>query len=413
MEVKIIDMDHKGNGIGRINNKIIFIPKGVIGDLVDVEIIKTHKRYDEGRILRIIKPSDNRVDSLCPHYNNCGGCNISNLCYDEQLKYKKTKVCNIFKKYLGIEINPTIIESDSRYAYRNKITYRCVNGKIGLVSIDNDLINIDNCYLVSDKVNELYRIIVEEDLSLINKILIKECDNGLILGIYGDFDVKKKKVESKCFKFENASFDSLIDKIRDKCLSIYVNDVCVSEIDFGYINIGDIKYRVSLDSFFQINTMNIQKMYDVIVKYGNFCINDRVIDLYCGVGSISLYVSKYVNSVLGIEIIDDAINDAKENAKLNGINNVNFICGDVSKLVDDNSNGNKIIVDPPRTGLDSHTIDILNKLDVDRLIYVSCDVMTLVRDLKKLNKYVVKDITLIDMFSQTHHVESVVLLYKK
>ena len=154
-------------------------------------------------------------------------------------------------------------------------------------------------------------------------------------------------------------------------------------------------------------------MYDVIVKYGDFCKNDRVIDLYCGVGSISLYVSRYVKSVLGIEIINDAIDEAKENALLNGIDNVDFICGDVSKLVDDNVDGNKIIVDPPRTGLDNHTIDVLNEVNVDRLIYVSCDVMTLVRDLKKLDKYEIKDITLVDMFSQTHHVECVLVLHRK
>ena len=406
MKVKIIDMDHKGNGIGKIDSKIIFIPKGITGDLVDIEIVKSHKNYDEGRILNIIKSSVDRIDSLCPYYDICGGCNISNLCYSKQLEYKKDKVVNIFKRYLGIDINPKIIGSDDRYEYRNKITYKCINGKLGLVSIDNDLVDIDRCSLVSDKVNELYKVIFNESLFLVDKVLIKECNNGLILGIYGNIDIK-----NGCLKDRNIR--NLIDKVKDKCLSIYVNGICICKNDDGYIYIGNLKYRVSLNSFFQINTDNIFRMYDVIVKYGDFCKDDNVIDLYCGVGSISLYVSKYVKSVLGIEIINDAIIDAKENALLNGINNVDFICGDVSKLVDDNINGNKIIVDPPRGGLDNHTIDILNTVDIDRLIYVSCDVMTLVRDLKKLDKYEIKDITLVDMFSQTHHVESIVLLNKK
>lgn len=400
MQVRIIYMDHKGNGIGKIDDKIVFIPKGITGDLVDIEIVKSHKKYDEGRILEIIQSSDDRIDSLCPYYNVCGGCNISNLSYIKQLEYKKNKVINIFKRYLDMDIYPEILGSDNRYEYRNKITYKCVNGKLGLVSIDNDLVLVDRCYLVSDKVNELYEIISKEDLSWVDKVVIKECDNGLILGIYGNIDVKNMDV---CF----------LDKVMDRCLSIYVNKVCVRDNNYGYINIGDIKYRVSLDSFFQVNTKNISRMYDVIVKYGDFCKNDRVIDLYCGVGSISLYVSKYVDSVLGIEIVDDAIRDANENAKLNNINNVEFICGDVSKLVDDSVNGNKIIVDPPRSGLDNHTIDVLNAINVDRLIYVSCDVMTLVRDLKKLDKYEVKDVTLVDMFSQTHHVETIILLVRK
>ena len=392
MEVKIIDLDHKGNGIARVNNKILFIPKCIVGDLVDVNVTKQHKKYDEGRISSYISSSVDRIDSICPYYEVCGGCNISNLNYSKQLEYKKSKVINIFKRYLNIDINPEIIGSDNRYEYRNKITFQCGDNRLGLVSIDNDIINVDRCYLVSDKVNELYRLINNEDLSKVKKIIIKECDNGLILLIDGDMD---------------------IDSFKNKCLSIYINNNCIYKVDDGYINIGDIKYVVSSNSFFQVNTKNISYLYDVVLKYGEFKKDDNVIDLYCGVGSISLYISKYVGSVLGIEIIENAIIDANNNAKINNITNAKFICGDVSKLVDGNVFENKIIVDPPRTGLDNHTIDILNQVNVDKLIYVSCDPMTLVRDLKKLDKYEIKDITLVDMFPQTHHVESIVLLGRK
>ena len=392
MKVKIVDLDHKGNGITRIDNKIVFIPKCIIGDYVDIDVVKEHKKYNDGRVTQIIESSDDRIESLCSYYNICGGCNISNLNYSKQLEYKKNKIINIFKRYLGIDINPDIVGSDNRYEYRNKITYQCKNGKLGLVSVDNDLVNVDRCYLVSELVNKLYECICNEDLSKVDKVIIKECDNGLILGIDGYMN---------------------IDNIKDKCLSIYVDGNCVYKNSDGYINIGDIKYRISMDSFFQVNTLNISRLYDIVVNYGDFSKNDKVIDLYCGVGSISLYVSKYVDSVLGIEIIEDAIKDAKENAKLNNINNVKFICGDVSKLVDDNVRGNKIIVDPPRVGLDNHTIDVLNNIDIDRLIYVSCDPMTLVRDLKKLDNYEIKDISLVDMFPQTHHVECVIKLHRK
>ena len=285
-----------------------------------------------------------------------------------------------------------IIGSNNRYEYRNKITFKCKDGKLGLVSIDNEFIEIEKCQLVSDKVNNLYKIIRTEDLSLVRKIIIKECNNGLILGINGNMN---------------------IENIKDQCLSIYADDKCIYKKNEGYINIGDIKYRVSLNSFFQVNSNNIVNLYDVILKYGKFSKSDKVIDLYCGVGSISLYISKYVDSVLGIEIVDDAITDAKENAKLNNINNVKFICGDVSRLIDDNINGNVVIIDPPRIGLDKHTIDVLNNINIDKLIYVSCDVMTLVRDLKLLDKYEMSDVTLVDMFPQTHHCETVVLLNRK
>ena len=392
MEVKIFDLDHKGSGMTRINNKIVFIPKCIPGDIVDIDIVKCHKKYDDGRVRKVIALSDDRIDSLCPYYDVCGGCNISNLNYAKQLEYKKNKVINIFKRYLNIDINPDIIGSDNRYEYRNKITYKCDNGKIGLVSIDNDIVEINRCAIVSDRINELYENICNEDLSKVEKIVIKECDNGLILDIDGNMN---------------------IENIKNLCLSVFVNNDCVYKSSEGYISIGDLKYRVSADSFFQVNSENIIRLYDVVLKYGKFKNSDKVIDLYCGVGTISLYVASYVNSVLGIEIIEDAVYDAKENAKLNNISNVDFICGDVSKLIDDNISGNIIVVDPPRTGLDNHTIEVINNINVDKLIYVSCDPMTLVRDLKKLDNYRINDITLVDMFPQTHHVESVVLLHRK
>ena len=392
MEVKIIDMDHKGSGIAKYNNKICFVPKCVYNDVVDIEIVKSHKKYDEGRVNSFIKEGDVHTDGLCPYYKLCGGCNISNLDYDNQLKYKKNKVINIFKRYLNMDINPEIILSDNVYKYRNKITYHVKDGKIGLMDIDNNLIEIDNCLLVIDRVNELYRNICLEDISNVDKIVIKECDNGLILSIDGEID---------------------ITNISKLCVSIYMNGICVYKKDDGYILVNDIKYLVNERSFFQVNTNNISKLYDVVLKYGEFSKSDNVIDLYCGVGSISLYIAKYVNSVLGIEIIKEAIDDANENAKLNNINNTRFICGDVSNLIDSNINGDIIIVDPPRIGLDNHSVDVLNNSGVNKIIYVSCDPMTLVRDIFKMNNYKLKDITLVDMFPQTHHIETVVLLKKK
>jgi len=392
MEVKIIDLDHKGNGIARIDNKIVFIPKVVPGDIVNIEIVKEHKKYDEGIVNKIISESEDRIDTICPYYNVCGGCNISALNYSKQLEYKKNKIINIFKRYLNIDIKPLIVDSNKRYEYRNKITFQNDDGIVGMVSLDNKVIKIDECLLVSNKVNELYKKICLEELSSVKKIIIKECDNGLILNIIGNMK---------------------IDNIKDLCLSIYCDNECVYKKEDGYINIGDIRYRVSKDSFFQVNTDNISRLYDVILKYGEFNNTDNVIDLYCGVGSISLYISKYVKHVLGIEIIPEAIEDACENAKLNNIDNVDFICGDVSKLVDLNTDGNIVIVDPPRVGLDKHTIDVLNKINIDRLIYVSCDPMTLVRDLKLLDEYIIKDVTLVDMFPNTHHVECVIKLHRK
>ena len=391
MKIEIIDMDHKGNGIGKINNKVVFVTKSITGDICDINICNSYKKYDIGKINKVIEDSKLRNKAICPYYNECGGCNISNLNYNEQLKFKVNKVKNIFKKYLDMDIEPRVIDSNKEYKYRNKITYHNDN-TLGLVSIDNKIIDIDNCLLVSDRINDLYNKIKLNDITKVNKIIIKECDNGLILDVDGVMN---------------------IDNLKDDCLSIYVNNKCIYKKEDGYITIDNIKYIVSNKSFFQINTSNISKLYDEIVRYGNFSKEDSVIDLYCGVGSISLYISRYVKSVLGIEIIEDAIKDANKNAFINNIYNVSFKCGDVSKLIDGNINGNKLIVDPPRVGLDKHTIKVINNSKINKIIYVSCDPMTLVRDIKLLDNYELKEISVIDMFPQTHHCESITVLERR
>ena len=336
MSVKIVDMDHKGNGIGKIDNKVIFVPKSVDGDICDVDIYKSYKNYDIGKIKKVIKKSDKRIDNICPYYMECGGCNISNLSYSSQLSYKVNKVKNIFKKYLNMDINPRVIGSIKGYGYRNKIIFH-VDNEIGLVGEYDRLINIDKCLLVSDKINELYGLIKKSDISMVKSITIKECDNGLILVIDGYMNT---------------------DKIKSKCIKIIMDNKVIYDKEDGYIFIGDIKYIVSSKSFFQVNTGNISNLYDEIIRYGEFTKEDSVIDLYCGVGSISLYIAKYVNKVLGIEIVSDAVEDAKENARINNINNVSFLCGDVSKLVSDNIQCDVLIVDPPRTGIDGKALEV-------------------------------------------------------
>ena len=391
MKVRVIDIDHFGNGIAKIDNKVIFVPKTITDDICDIEIYETHKNYSKAKLINMIEKSSLHKEALCPYYNECGGCNISNLEYNEQLKFKENKVKNIFKKYLKLDIIPKVVPSPIKYNYRNKITYHYDN-TLGLISEYDGIVDIDKCLLVSNNVNRLYNEIKKEDLSQVKLITIRECNNGLILIITGRMDTSK---------------------LKDKCLSIYLNNKCIYKKDDGYIFIKDIKYIVSPNSFFQVNTNNISNLYDEIVRYGCFSKDDVVVDLYSGVGSISLYIAKYVKKVLGIEIVDDAVKDARENAKINNINNAKFISGDVSKLINDNIQCDTLIVDPPRTGLDKHTIDVICKKEIKKIIYVSCNPMTLVRDIKLFTKYKLNDISIIDMFPQTNHIECVCLLTLK
>ena len=392
MKIKIEKMDHLGRGIGYNDGKIVFVPKAVMGDILDIEIISNHRKYDIGKINKIIQSSDNRIVAKCSYYNECGGCHISNLKYFDQVGFKKDKIVDMFKRYLNIDINPRVIDSEKEFEYRNKITYQVKNGKIGLVDINNNFIEIDKCLLVSDRVNKLLGALKNEDLSKVTKIVIRECDNGLILSITGDMNV---------------------DNLVNECLEIYINGVKKYSLEEGYLYIDNLKYRVSDKSFFQINTGTIKRLYDEIVRYGNFTGSERVIDLYCGVGSISLYVSRYVKSVLGIEIVKEAINDANYNKKINNIDNASFICSDVSKIIDKNIDGDILIVDPPRAGLDKHTREIINNANIKKIIYVSCDPMTLVRDIQELDKYRLVEVSVVDMFPQTEHVECVSVLQRK
>lgn len=392
MRISVKRMDHLGRGIGYNEGKVIFIPKAIPGDVVDIEITNSYKKYDIGKIIEIIEPSNERIDAGCPYYYECGGCHISNLKNFNQVNFKKDKVIDIFKRYLNKEIVPRVISSEKDFEYRNKITYQVENGKIGLVDINNNFIEIDKCLLVSDRVNKLLSILKKEDLSKTIKIVIRECDNGLILSITGDIK---------------------IDNLINECLEIYINGKKKYSKEEGYLYIGNLKYRVSDKSFFQINTSNICHLYDEVIRYGEFTGNERVVDLYCGVGSISLYISRYVKSVLGIEIVKEAIDDANYNKKINKIDNATFICSDVAKIIDDKIECDTLIVDPPRAGLDKHTKSVINNSNIKKVIYVSCDPMTLVRDLKDLDMYNLEKISIVDMFPQTCHVESVCVLERR
>lgn len=391
VKLEIKDMDHNGNGISNVGGKVVFIPKTITGDTCDAMIIKEYKNYDVAKVNEITKPSKSRIDSICPYYQECGGCNISNLSYEEQLQFKKNKVINIFKRYLNMTINPDIIGSEKIYGYRNKITYHYDNA-LGLIKEFGGVIDIDNCLIVSDKINNLYHKIKSLDLTKVKMIMIKECDNGLILDITGNVD---------------------ISSLKDDCIAIYMNNKCITKSEDGYIKLGNIKYLISNKSFFQINTSNITTLYDSILKYGNFNKDDTVIDLYCGVGSISLYIAKYVKKILGVEIVKEAASDAKNNAQINNINNVEFICSDVAKSNFSDIEGDILIVDPPRTGIDKHTLEVINNKGIKKIIYVSCNPMTLVRDIKALDNYKMTNISCIDMFPQTHHVETVCVLERK
>lgn len=397
--IKIEAIDHFGRGITKIDGKIAFIENALPNEIVEIKLNNEKKKYIDGSVLKYIKKSEQRINVNCPYYNSCGGCNIMHLSYQNQLKFKQNKIENIIKKYLNndIKIN-NIVNSDTKINYRNKVTFQ-VNEIIGFYKNKTyDIINIDNCLISHKLINNSIEYLKKLDLKNIDKITCRIASNELMIII----ETNNKNLNITPIKKIS---HSIYLKINNEYIHLYGKKNIYEKLD-------NYKYIISPDSFFQININTCLKLYNKVKEYVGK--NKNIIDLYCGTGSIGIFVSKS-NNVVGIEINEFAIKDAKENQNINNLNNITFICGDSGKKLKNlNFNPDIIIVDPPRSGLNKETINNILKFNSNEIIYVSCDPMTLVRDLNILNKYYnIKEITPFDMFPNTYHVECLTYLTKK
>ena len=399
MEVKIEKLDHQGRGIGKINEKIVFVPNTQVGEIVEIEIVKEKKNYLEGNVKKWVTRT-NRVEPICPYYNDCGGCTIQHLTYENQCTYKENKVKEIIQKYVGINIPiQPIIKSEYPFYYRNKTTFQ-VTDKIGFYKEkSHELIEIKECKISDNKINQLLEGIQTIFLKNIEAITIR---------------ASKNKQESMVILHVNRPIDEnkIIEKLKNKTNSILVKYKNHYQTIYGKEQIieklGEIEYGISPDSFFQINTKMAEKLYQKVLEYGDFKKKEKVLDLYCGTGSIGLYISKYVKKVIGIEKNPYAIKDAIKTKQKNRVENIEFICGDALTSIKNINAIDTIIIDPPRAGLDKNSISNLIQIHAPNIIYVSCDPMTLARDLNILKEfYHIVEITPVDMFSNTYHVECV------
>lgn len=397
-KVKIVAFDHQGRGIAKINNKVVFVPNTLVGEIVNIEILIDKKKYTVGLAKEIVKKSPKRVNVLCPYYDKCGGCDLLHIEYNEQLKLKEGMVKNIFDRYLKKEVKINKIVSGKQYNYRNKVTLQ-VNKNIGFFNKSSyDIVNIDNCLIASENINYFINSLKKMNLKDVSQVIIR-CS---------------KNTNDKMLAFKtNKNID--INLLKDNVSSLIINDKVIYGKNKIIERLKDYQFVISPNAFFQTNTDMAINLYDTVIEMANFDLNDIVLDLYCGTGTIGIYISKNVKQVLGVEINQSAINDAKENKKINNIKNISFICEDSSKVLKNiKYKPNVVIVDPPRSGLTKKLIDDLLKIKANKIIYVSCNPLTSVRDLNLLeNKYDVVSVTPVDMFPNTHHVESVILLQRK
>lgn len=393
-KIEIEKMDHFGRGIGKINNKIIFVPHTVKGDIVVVKIVKDKKKFYEGEVIQYSKKTP-RI-KLCPYSNVCGGCSFIDIDYKEQLKIKIEKIKDLFQKELGISIEIEEVISDSNTNYRNKIRLHGKNKKLGFYKEKtNDLVTIDECIISKDEINSIMKrlnLIIDNNM---DEVIIRS-NKEVMLDIKGSI-----------------SKDIVLHHFKD-IDTIYLNDFLIKGKGYITEDILGKTFMISNKSFFQVNTKICSKIFSKILNYLKTKNYHKALDLYCGVGVIGILISDYIDKVIGIEVIDTAIQDANQNKKLNKVNNIDFICDKVENRIHEFQDIDLIVVDPPRSGLDKKSLSSIIKMNPETIIYISCNPNTLIRDLKEmLIRYKIENFFMADMFPNTYHVECVALLGRK
>lgn len=442
--VEIIDNGYEGEGIAKIENFTIFIPNSIKGEKVRILIVKVLKSHAFGKVLEIIKPSEYRKESDCETYKRCGGCDLRHIKYEETLRMKQNAVQSLVNKTLENEVKvEETLGMENPYNYRNKAQYPVGLDKEGKTIIGvfanrtHEIIPIKECLIQNKKSENLAKFVLEfikkNNISVYNekttkglvrhivtKIGIKTNEIMCIIVINGRNIPKEKELVSEILK-AFPEVKTIVKNINTKNTNVIMGKENINLYGDGYIKdkLGDFVFKISPLSFYQVNPIQAEKLYNIAVKGAEISKDDVVFDLYCGIGTISLFMAKYAKKVYGIEIVEDAIKDAKENSKLNNIKNSEFIAGDVEIVLDDLINKKKIIpdiimVDPPRKGLDNKSINNILKISPKKVVYVSCNPATLVRDLKSLEeKYEIKTIKPVDMFPFSKHIECVSVLCLK
>ncbi len=384
-EVTINDEDEIGNGITRIDNFVVFVPYALKNEKVSIRITKINKRFATGKIEKIITKSDRRECVKCKSFNECGGCSFLHLSFFEE---KKKKI-DFINKLFNTDIKKIL--TNNEYNYRNKATFHVKDGKVGYYSENtNDLVEFDYCLLLDNRINEIYNTLKNMKLCDISEVVIRTSKSSVMVIFKGEI--------------EEFDYEDLVNSI--KIDSIYLNNKLIYGSAYIIEELGSIKYSIYPNAFFQVNTENMKIMYDKVKEYAGS--GDKLLDLYCGTGTIGIYLKDNFREVTGIEVNKEAILNANINRGLNNLTGINFICGDAS--IAKNNNYDVIVVDPPRSGLSKKVIDFLNKSNAKTIVYVSCNPKTLKRDLDLLDKYNMTKLECINMFNKTKHCEVITAL---
>jgi len=457
-DVSIEGMSSEGKGISKLDGKVIFTEFGVPGDVADIELRKSRKNFSEARITTLTKPSAYRTAPTCSHFGVCGGCKWQHIQYPQQLRFKRQIVKDAFERIGKIEVVeiPDVLGCENEFYYRNKLefaftdrmwltakeieggkTFEHRNGLgFHVPESFSGVVDIERCYLQADPSNAIRLALkqfaisnqytffdLKEQTGLLRNLLIRISSTGeiLVLLSFHENDEEQIKAALDFLAVEFPAITSLQyvvntkrnDTIYDLSTKVYRGKDHIIE------KLGDYQFKIGPKSFFQTNSVQAKLLYDVARDFAGLKDTDTVYDLYTGVGSIAIYVSGLCKKVVGIEQIEAAIADAKDNAKLNSVDNCVFHAGDVKMIlqndfIETHGKPDVVITDPPRAGMHEDVVQTLLGLQAPRIVYVSCNPATQARDLQLLSeKYQVIKVQPVDMFPHTTHIENVALLELK
>ena len=447
--VDVIDNGFQGEGIVKIDGITVFVDQALKGEKIKIKILKVQTNFAYGKILEILEKSNNRIEEECSTYKRCGGCNLRHIKYEETLNIKKAVVENCMYKSLKREVlvNDVIGMKNPLY-YRNKLQYPVGTNKeniqvMGVYSSrTHNIIPTEECFIQNKEcqiiANDIFKFVKQNNISAYNEETLKgtlrhiiirigiKTNEVLVTLVVNDNNLKKEKELIEELTEKHKNIKSIVKNFNTKNTNVILGDKTEVIYGDGYIYdiLGDYKFKISPLSFYQVNPIQTEILYNTAIKFiGKNCVeqqnNNIALDLYCGIGTIGIFASKHFKKLYGIEIVDQAIEDAKYNAKINGIENIEFFAGDVEKILPkiierDNIKPNVVFVDPPRKGLDTKTIEVLKELEPNKIVYISCNPATLARDIGILEeKYELRKVQPVDMFPYTSHVECVTVLYLK
>lgn len=441
--LSITGMGTKGEGIGKINNFTIFVTGAILGEEVEVNIIKVNKNYAIGKLLNIVIPSSNRVEPCCDIYTKCGGCQLQHMSYKEQLKFKRQKVKDTLLRLGGVDVEvEQVLGMEAPYRYRNKVQLPIAkeNGKVNIgfyAPRSHNIIDLKSCIIQDERADKIIKILREwieefnitiydekEHKGKLRHIMVRSgFRTGEIMIVLVTKDKKLPYKEELINKLTHnlQGIVSIIQNINPQNTNVVLgkesfvlwgNDKIIDYI-------GNLKFIITPLSFFQVNPMQTEVLYNKALEYADLKGNEVVFDAYCGTGTISLLLSQKAQKVYGVEVINEAIESAKLNAKENNVDNVDFVVGKseevIPELIEKGIKANVVVVDPPRKGCERALLESIAKMCPEKIVYVSCDPATLARDLGILEKlgYKTMRVQPVDMFAQTYHIECVIGMQRK